>query len=103
MACLSLPRTVGRMCTRHSPAADDFPDVSGDADAVAALLRARLRPDAPALLGDPVKCPDCGVWWRGAEHRCAVNVFTATVPTAQQPPTWVAGTCSYPGTPRHSA
>lgn len=19
----------------------------------------------------PVKCPDCGTWWRGYEHRCA--------------------------------
>lgn len=21
--------------------------------------------------GPPFKCPDCGVWWTGVEHRCA--------------------------------
>jgi hypothetical protein len=20
---------------------------------------------------EPVKCPDCGTWWRAAEHKCA--------------------------------
>ena len=23
--------------------------------------------------GDLVKCPECGIWWRGVEHRCAPN------------------------------
>lgn len=21
-------------------------------------------------INDPVKCPDCGTWWRGSSHRC---------------------------------
>lgn len=21
-------------------------------------------------VNDPVKCPDCGLWWRGTTHRC---------------------------------
>ena len=21
-------------------------------------------------MNDPVKCPDCGVWWRGETHMC---------------------------------
>lgn len=21
-------------------------------------------------MGPPYKCPDCGVWWSGPEHRC---------------------------------
>lgn len=22
-------------------------------------------------MNDPIKCPDCGTWWRGQEHKCA--------------------------------
>lgn len=29
----------------------------------------------------PWKCPDCGVWWAGLEHRCA------PVQTGTRPPT----------------
>lgn len=25
----------------------------------------------------PVKCPDCGTWWRTATHRCAPTVLTS--------------------------
>ena len=31
-------------------------------------------------LGGPYKCPDCGIWWAGYEHRCKVNtVNTNTI------------------------
>lgn len=28
-------------------------------------------------LGGPYKCPDCGVWWAGFEHRCP-TIITET-------------------------
>lgn len=40
----------------------------------------------------PFKCPDCGVWWAGFEHRCA----PATTGTAAWPPN--VPTWPYPGT-----
>lgn len=27
----------------------------------------------------PFKCPDCGVWWAGVEHRCLM-VFPGSLP-----------------------
>lgn len=32
----------------------------------------------PAPTTDAVKCPDCGTWWRGYEHRCSPNSFSTT-------------------------
>jgi hypothetical protein len=38
----------------------------------------------------PFKCPDCGVWWTGLEHRCKTPVpATGTTPyivVRDQPP-----------------
>jgi hypothetical protein len=28
----------------------------------------------------PWKCPECGVWWAGLEHRCAPVVTSTDVP-----------------------
>lgn len=28
---------------------------------------------------DPVKCPDCSVWWRGETHKCLLTVTAALV------------------------
>lgn len=33
----------------------------------------------------PFKCPDCGIWWAGLEHRCQ-PIQTATGTIAVQPP-----------------
>jgi hypothetical protein len=38
----------------------------------------------------PFKCPDCGVWWAGVEHRC-VPSFTTTSP-AVFPTIWTGQT-----------
>jgi hypothetical protein len=38
----------------------------------------------------PWKCPDCGVWWAGLEHRCQPTVTTGGVTYA----TWVCN-CTY--------
>jgi len=27
----------------------------------------------------PWKCPDCGVWWAGLEHRCQYTIKTETL------------------------
>jgi hypothetical protein len=49
----------------------------------------------------PYKCPDCGVWWAGLEHRCArpfPDVDTA-VPWIIRPyaePSTTGGTTSAP-------
>jgi hypothetical protein len=32
----------------------------------------------------PWKCPDCGVWWSGIEHRCAEGVHRVDT----NPPWW---------------
>lgn len=32
----------------------------------------------PVYTDQPVKCPQCGVWWRGTEHRCNLNFVTTT-------------------------
>ena len=29
----------------------------------------------------PFKCPDCGIWWSGLEHRCAPTGASTTWPT----------------------
>lgn len=28
----------------------------------------------------PFKCPDCGVWWAGFEHRCRIETITISSP-----------------------
>lgn len=33
----------------------------------------------------PFKCPDCGVWWAGVEHRCAWWERTTTTTTTEEP------------------
>lgn len=48
----------------------------------------------------PFKCPDCGVWWAGFEHRCRMPVATTGTITIQPdmrdapPPTVIAGDSS---------
>jgi hypothetical protein len=32
----------------------------------------------PVTTTDAIKCPDCGTWWRGYEHRCSPNSFSTT-------------------------
>jgi hypothetical protein len=48
---------------------------------------------------DPVKCPECSVWWRGMEHRC--QPVTSGIPILPPilssrglwpPPEWQRGT-----------
>jgi hypothetical protein len=36
------------------------------------------KPSQPFLVPsvEPVKCPECGVWWRGYEHRCSPLITT---------------------------
>ena len=45
----------------------------------------------------PFKCPDCGTWWAGFEHRCRQPIVTTT-PTIQpyEPTTiqWPGCTCA---------
>jgi hypothetical protein len=43
----------------------------------------------PGLPADPVKCPECGAWWRGATHQCAQPITgTGTVPLSGGTITW---------------
>ena len=35
-------------------------------------------PAFPVYTDQPVKCPQCGVWWRGTEHSCNLNYHTYT-------------------------
>jgi hypothetical protein len=50
-------------------------------------------------INDPVKCPDCGVWWRGYLHRCDNGGgVTATVTTGGGPYV-LTGTLSIPVQP----
>lgn len=39
----------------------------------------------------PFKCPDCGVWWAGVEHRCAIVMPGGIMPpgTVPDPGDWV--------------
>jgi hypothetical protein len=52
-----------------------------------------------------LKCPDCGTWWQGMEHRCPVNTTgTSTAPMEVpwrwtpfvQPPLTVSQVCTCP-------
>lgn len=43
----------------------------------------------------PFKCPDCGVWWAGLEHRCAPTVAaTGAVPVGSYDTLGVAPICT---------
>lgn len=33
-----------------------------------------------------VKCPDCGTWWRGSEHRCPPRGLGGTAGQPAYPP-----------------
>jgi len=49
----------------------------------------------------PFKCPDCGVWWAGFEHRCRPPETGATANPPWSPgpaPTTATGTYSSPCT-----
>jgi hypothetical protein len=51
-------------------------------------------------VNDPVKCPDCGVWWRGYTHRCDNGGgVTATVTTGGGGPWVLTGSLSNPVQP----
>lgn len=43
---------------------------------------------------DPVKCPDCGTWWRGEEHRCARTFIWPGSPFTNQQPASYTVTCN---------
>lgn len=51
-------------------------------------------------VNDPVKCPDCGIWWRGLTHRCdnGGGVAAWTVTTGGGPYV-LTGTLSIPVQP----
>jgi hypothetical protein len=38
-------------------------------------------PVTPVPITGPHKCPDCGVWWAGFEHRCQLGSVTGTTTT----------------------
>jgi hypothetical protein len=37
----------------------------------------RCKPSSALVENEPVKCPDCGTWWRGDEHRCPAFYLTS--------------------------
>ena len=41
----------------------------------------------------PWKCPDCGIWWSGLEHRCRPPMATTTNPRADLPTRTIAAEC----------
>jgi len=44
----------------------------------------------------PFKCPDCGIWWAGFEHRCQVqSVDTVTVSPPPNGTYTASCTCSF--------
>jgi hypothetical protein len=43
-------------------------------------------------MGPPYKCPDCGIWWAGLEHRCRP---TQTVTTGNPATFTVRCNCTY--------
>lgn len=47
---------------------------------------------------NPVKCSECGVWWRGMEHRCQPPTSGVTavpsLPSGPRHPWWQHGTIS---------
>jgi len=48
-------------------------------------------------VNEPLKCPDCGTWWRGEEHKCPPIWQPATAPRVDLGGTIVSGgcTCAY--------
>lgn len=51
-------------------------------------------------VNDPVKCPDCGLWWRGMTHRCDNGGGSPAVVTSSGGgPYFLAGTLSIPVQP----
>lgn len=66
------------------------------------------------MMGPPFKCPECGIWWAGLEHRCGPTATTTdgiriwptpdsfgtggTTVHCTCPPMRVDGTVGYVGT-----
>jgi hypothetical protein len=47
------------------------------------------RYERPYIANGPYKCPDCGTWWSGLEHRCPDYITTTgTSPVISWPQTW---------------
>lgn len=44
----------------------------------------------------PWKCPDCGVWWSGLEHRCAPTVPGNSTNVPPPCPPWYPPNWSWP-------
>jgi len=45
----------------------------------------------------PWKCPDCGTWWSGLEHRCQPPMTsTGTFVITPYPPFWGSGNTTDP-------